>query len=211
MTQQYNFCLLEKRDHIWVVTINRPEVLNALHPAANFELESIFNDFAADQNAWVAVLTGAGEKAFSTGNDLKFQAAGGKLEVPVTGFAGLTSRFDLDKPVIAAVEGFALGGGFEIALACDLIVAGKNARFALPEPKVGLAALAGGIHRLSRQVGEKHAMEILLTGRHLSATEGLRMGFVNRVNRIGSAMDEALKMAQEMLECSPVSLQMTKH
>ncbi|MGK0440767.1 MAG: crotonobetainyl-CoA hydratase [Pseudohongiellaceae bacterium] len=210
MTQQYDFCLLEKKQHIWIITINRPEALNALHPPTNFELELIFNDFAADKNAWIAILTGAGEKAFSTGNDLKFQAAGNKLEIPTTGFAGLTSRFDLDKPVIAAVQGYALGGGFEIALACDMIVADKNARFALPEPKVGLAAIAGGIHRLSRQIGEKQAMDVLLTGRYIDAEEGQRMGFVNRICSSGTVLDEALELAQTILACSPVSIQMTK-
>jgi len=210
MTQTYEFCLLEKREHIWIVTINRPEALNALHPAANFELESIFNDFSADKNAWIAILTGAGGRAFSTGSDLKFQAEGGKLTVPATGFAGLTSRFDLDKPVIAAVQGYAMGGGFEIALACDLIVADQTAVFSLPEPKVGLAALAGGIHRLSRQVGEKSAMDILLTGRKISAEEGQRMGFVSRISDSGTVLEQALEVAQEMLACSPVSLQMTK-
>jgi crotonobetainyl-CoA hydratase len=210
MNQEFEFCLLEKKEHIWIVTINRPEAMNALHPAANFELETIFNDFAADKSAWVAILTGAGGKAFCTGNDLKFQASGGKLEIPETGFAGLTSRFNMDKPVIAAVEGYAMGGGFEIALACDLIVADPNAQFALPEPKVGLAALAGGIHRLTRQIGEKQAMEILLTARRVNAEEGKAMGFVNRISEEGGVMDDALKLAQEILVCSPMSIQMTK-
>jgi crotonobetainyl-CoA hydratase len=210
MEHEFEFCLLEKRDHIWIVTINRPEAMNSLHPAANFELETIFNDFAEDKSAWVAIITGAGGRAFCTGNDLKFQASGGKLEIPETGFAGLTSRFNLDKPVIAAVEGYAMGGGFEIVLACDLIVADPSAKFALPEPKVGLAALAGGIHRLSRQIGEKQAMEILLTARRIGAEEGKVMGFVNRVSEAGGVMEEALKLAEEIIVCSPVSIQMTK-
>jgi len=213
MSNEYKFCTLEKRDHVWVITINRPEALNALHPPINYELETIFNNYAADKNAWVAILTGAGDKAFSVGHDLKFQAAGGKITIPKTGFAGLTSRFDLDKPVIAAVNGFAMGGGFEVALACDLIVADSRAQFALPEPKVGLAALAGGIHRLSRQIGEKHANDLLLTARKVGAEEGQRMGFVNRIvdtSTSTSVLDEALNIAEAMLSCSPVSLQVTK-
>ena len=210
MSQAYEFCQLEKKEHIWIVTINRPDSLNAIHPPTSFELDSIFNDFAADDDAWIAILTGAGEKAFSTGNDLKFQASGGKVTTPSSGFGGLTQRFDLDKPIIAAVNGYAMGGGFEIALACDLIVASTNAVFALPEPKVGLAALAGGIHRLSRQIGEKQAMDILLTARNVSADEGHRMGFVNRLAESKSALDTALEVANTMLACSPVSLKVTK-
>ena len=160
----YEFCRVEREGRLLVVTLDRPEVMNALHPPANFELERVFDGFVADPELWVAILTGAGDRAFCAGNDLKYQASvGGKLEIPRTGFAGLTSRFDNPKPVIAAVNGVAMGGGFEIALACDLIVAAEGAIFALPEPRVGLAALAGGIHRLPRQIGQKHAMGMLLT------------------------------------------------
>ena len=165
------FCTAERDGHLLIVTINRPERMNALHPPANFELEGIFNDFAADPDLWVAIITGAGDRAFSAGNDLRWQAEGNKLEVPATGFAGLTARFDLAKPVIAAVNGVAMGGGFEIALACDLIIASDNAKFALPEPKVGLAALAGGLHRLPRQIGVKQAMGMILTGRQVPAAD----------------------------------------
>ncbi|CAH0992120.1 Carnitinyl-CoA dehydratase [Sinobacterium norvegicum] len=213
MTNHYKFCTLEKRDHIWIVTINRPDALNALHPPTNYELESVFNDFDTDKNAWVAILTGAGNQSFSVGHDLKYQASGAKVTIPKTGFAGLTARFDLDKPVIAAVNGFAMGGGFEIALACDLIVADQRAQFALPEPRVGLAALAGGIHRLSRQIGQKQAMDMLLTARKVGAEEGQRMGFVNRIVSVTdntTVVDEAVKVAEQMILCSPVSLQMTK-
>src|SRR6185312_13255119 len=102
-----------------------------------------------------------------------------------TGFGGLTSRFDLTKPVIAAVNGLAMGGGFEIALACDIIIAAENALFALPEPRVGLAALAGGLHRLPREIGTKKALGMILTGRRVSAAEGQALGFVNEVVKTG--------------------------
>ena len=117
----------------------------------------VASDLVSDPDLWVAIITGAGERAFSAGNDLKFQASGGmggKLTAPKHSFGGLTSRYDNSKPVIAAVNGVAMGGGFEIALACDLIVASEGAIFALPEPRVGLAALAGGMHRLPRQIGQ---------------------------------------------------------
>ena len=205
------FCQVEREGRLLRVTINRPEVMNALHPPANFELEKVFDDFAADPELWVAILTGAGERAFSAGNDLKFQAsAGGRLEIPRTGFAGLTSRFGNPKPVIAAVNGVAMGGGFEIALACDLVVAAESAVFALPEPRVGLAALAGGIHRLPRQIGLKHAMGMLLTGRRVSAREGQALGFVNEVVPASELLPAARRWAAAILECAPLSVRATK-
>jgi len=205
------FCQVEREGRVLRVTINRPEVMNALHPPANFELEKVFDDFAADPELWVAILTGAGERAFSAGNDLKFQAsAGGRLEIPRTGFAGLTSRFGDPKPVIAAVNGVAMGGGFEIALACDLVVAAESAVFALPEPRVGLAALAGGIHRLPRQIGLKHAMGMLLTGRRVSAREGQALGFVNEVVPASELLPAARRWAAAILECAPLSVRATK-
>jgi crotonobetainyl-CoA hydratase len=205
------FCQVEREGRVLRVTINRPEVMNALHPPANFELEKVFDDFAADPELWVAILTGAGERAFSAGNDLKFQAsAGGRLEIPRTGFAGLTSRFGNPKPVIAAVNGVAMGGGFEIALACDLVVAAESAVFALPEPRVGLAALAGGIHRLPRQIGLKHAMGMLLTGRRVSAREGQALGFVNEVVPASELLPAARRWAAAILECAPLSVRATK-
>jgi len=144
------FSVVTRKGAITIVTLSRPEVYNALHTDAHFELNKVFDDFSADPGQWVAIVTGAGDKAFCAGNDLKWQAAGGKRGWDTGGFAGLTSRFDCDKPIIAAVNGVAMGGGFEIALACDLIIASENAMFALPEPRVGLAALAGGLHRLPR-------------------------------------------------------------
>src|SRR5581483_7404262 len=133
------FCETSRDGHVLTVTINRPEVMNALHPPANAELAAVWDSFAADPDLWIGIITGAGDRAFSAGNDLKYQASGGDMSgQPASGFAGLTSRFDLDKPVIAAVNGVAMGGGFEIALACDIIVASEQAVFALPEPRVGL-------------------------------------------------------------------------
>ncbi len=200
---------------LMIVTINRPEVMNALHPMASQELSEAFDEFAGNPDLWVAIITGAGERAFSAGNDLKYhadlRARTGKRPVsPPKGFAGLTFRHDLDKPVIAAVNGVAMGGGFEIALACDLIIASDRAKFALPEPRVGLAAGGGGLQRLPRQVPLKKAMGMLLTGRHVSAQEGYEMGFVTDVVPHDNLMREARRWASMIIECSPVSVRATK-
>lgn len=208
------FCKVEREGPLTIVTINRPEAMNALHPDSNAELAEIFDDFDADPEQWVAIITGAGDRAFSSGNDLKFMAKamarGAGIEPPATGFAGLTNRYNLNKPVIAAVNGVAMGGGFEIALACDLIVASNTATFALPEPKVGIAALAGGLLRLPQQIGIKRAMSLILTGRRVSAEEGLELGFVNQVTSPESLMQEARRWAAEIAACSPMSIRASK-
>ncbi|HEY3798597.1 MAG TPA: enoyl-CoA hydratase-related protein [Caulobacteraceae bacterium] len=206
----YKYVLVEKDGPITTVTLNRPEVMNALHADAHDELGEVFDAFGADESQWVAIVTGAGERAFSAGNDLKHQASGNRMGQPASGFAGLTTRFDLNKPLIAAVNGVAMGGGFEIALACDLIVASESAIFALPEPRVGLAALAGGVHRLPRQIGLKKAMGMILTGRRVSAREGLELGFVNEVTAPGDLMTAAKRWADLICECSPMSVRASK-
>lgn len=203
------YCIVEKADHIMTVTINRPERLNSLHPPANAELGEVFDDYANDPDMWVAIITGAG-RAFSAGNDLRYQAEGGERMPTPRGFGGLSSRFDLTKPVIAAVNGVAMGGGFEIALACDLIIASENARFALPEPKVGLAALAGGLNRLPRQIGSKRALGMILTGRHVPAAEGETLGFVNEVVAPDELMNAARRWAEMICECAPLSIRASK-
>jgi enoyl-CoA hydratase/carnithine racemase len=192
------------------VTINRPEVRNALHPPANLELEEIFNEFQQNPDQWVAIITGAGDQAFCAGNDLKYQASGKKVTLPQTGFAGLTARFDNVKPIIAAVNGVAMGGGFEIALACDLVVASERAVFAVPEPRVGLAALAGGLHRLPRQLPLKVAMGIILTGRRVGAQEAYQIGIANEVVPHDELMKAARRWADQILECAPLSVRASK-
>jgi len=205
------FCLTQREGNLLIITINRPDVMNSLHPPGNRALSAAFDEFHNDPALWVAIVTGAGERAFSAGNDLKYQASGGDMSgQPKSGFGGLTSRFDLVKPVIAAVNGVAMGGGFEIALACDLIVAAENAVFALPEPRVGLAALAGGVHRLPRQIGLKNAMGMMLTGRRVSAAEGQQLGFVNEVVPVGQAVAGAKRWAAQILECAPLSVRASK-
>lgn len=206
------FVRFEKHGHLAWITIDRPEVMNALHPPCHDELDSIWNEFAADAELWVAILTGAGERAFSAGNDLKWTAEnGGRLPpMPAGGFGGLVNRFDLDKPVIAAVNGFALGGGFELVLACDIVIAAEHARFGLPEPRVGLMAAAGGAQRLARQIPLKLAMGMMLTGEHIEARRAAELGLVNEVVPAAELRATARRWAERILECSPLSVRATK-
>ena len=206
----YTFCQVAREGRLLIVTINRPDVMNALHRPASLELERVFDAFAADPGLWVAILTGAGERAFCAGNDLKYQAAGNDTALPPSGFGGLTARFGLTKPVIAAVNGLAMGGGFELALACDLLIAVEGAFFALPEPKVGLMAAAGGAQRLVRQIPLKLAMGMMLTGEHVDARRALELGLVNEVVPAAELGAAATRFAERILECSPLSVRATK-
>ncbi len=207
----YEFITTEQRGNILLVTMNRPEVYNAVHMDMHHEMADCWDKFAAAQDQWVAVLTGAGDKAFSAGNDLKATASGGsKKLLPDSGFAGLSSRFDLEKPIIAAVNGFAMGGGFETALSCDIILASENAKFALPEVKVGFFAAASGVQRLSRYVGRLAAQEMMLTGRTIMADEALKMGCVNEVVPHDKLMERAMELAEQMTTVSPSAVKATK-
>lgn len=212
------FCRYEKRGHVAYLTITRPQVMNSLHPAASRELAGAWDDFAADDNAWVAVFTGEGDRAFSAGNDLKNTAEMSRLpreqrpdqSMPASGFGGITSRFDLFKPVIARVNGFALGGGLEMALACDIIVAADHAELGLPEPRRGLIAGALGVHRLPRALPLKAAMGHLLTGRHMTAQRGYELGLVNEVVPL-SGLDAAVEAwVADIIRCAPLSVRATK-
>lgn len=207
---ELQFIRYEKHDHVATITIDRPEVMNALHPPAMAELSSAWDDVSADSQVRVAILTGAGQQAFSAGNDLKWMAQHGVPKLPPGGFGGLCARFDLWKPVIAAVNGLALGGGFEMALAADIVVAAEHARFGLPEPRVGLAASAGGVHRLPRQIPLKVAMGLMMTGKPLSAEEALGWGLLNQVVAGSKLMSEARRWAAEIEECSPLAVQASK-
>jgi crotonobetainyl-CoA hydratase len=209
-TEKNEFIRTETRGRVFIVTIARPAVMNAIHPPASLEMADAWDGFEADPDLWVGIVTGEGERAFSAGNDLKYQAAGGEFSAPPSGFGGLTSRLGCNKPIIAAVNGIALGGGFEIALAADIIVASENARFGLPEPRVGLAALAGGMHRLPRQIGLKNAMALLLTGRHFDAREAHRLGLVSEVVPAAELMPKAIALAEEIAACAPLSVRATK-
>lgn len=205
----YEFVEVEREGPLTIVTINRPASHNALNSAAQKELGAVFDDFASDDSQWVAIITGAGPKAFCAGHDIRAEPVISPAMSQAPGFGGLASRFDLSKPVIAAVNGLAMGGGFEIVLACDLAVASSNAVFALPEPRVGLAALAGGIQRLPQMVGLKRAMGMLLTGRHVAAHEACELGIINEVVD-DDVLGAAKRWAEKILACSPMSVRATK-
>ena len=204
------YCKVDREGPLTIVTITRPERRNALHIHATEALQEVWDDYAADPDQHVAILTG-GPDFFCAGNDLKWQAEGGKVGGVRSGFAGLCYRFDLDKPIIAAVNGIAMGGGFETVLNCDIVIADETARFALPEVKFGMAALAGGVHRLTRTIGRQRAMGIYLTGRMVSAAEGLEYGFVNEVAPAHEALSVARGWAETLLANGPLALQATKH
>jgi enoyl-CoA hydratase/carnithine racemase len=206
----YQFCTVQDEARLRIVTLNRPEVLNALHADANDELASVWDEFAARDDLWVGIITGAGERGFCAGNDLKVQAGGKRRPNGPRGFAGICNRFDLAKPLIAAVNGVAMGGGFEAALACDIVIAAENAIFALPEPRVGLIAGAGGVHRLPRSIPIKQAMGMILTGRRVPAREGFELGFVTEVVPEGQALEAAKRWAAMILECSPKAVRASK-
>jgi enoyl-CoA hydratase/carnithine racemase len=212
----HEFITVERKDHLTIITLNRPERMNALHPPAHQELHATLNEYATDPDQWVCIITGSGEKAFSAGNDLKWQAENGReainegMKGVTSGFAGLVRRHDCFKPIIAAVNGFALGGGFEIALACDIIIAAENATFGLPEPRVGLMAAAGGVHRLPRQIPYHIAMGMMLAGKRLSAQEAFQRGLANEVVPQDKLLETAEAWAAEIMLGAPLSLQATK-
>lgn len=208
LRDDYANCLVRREGHLLEVTINRPDARNSLTPMANDELSEIFDAFEADPNLWVAILTGAGSEAFCTGADLKYNASGKPIWIPRSGFAGLTSR-RRTKPVIAAVNGFAMGGGTETCLACDVVVAEEQAQFALSEVKVGVIAGAGGIARLPRQIPRKLAVELILTGRKFSAHDAQRYGMINRVVPRGGALAGAREIAAEILQASPTAVRLS--
>ena len=207
---EYEFVKVERDERTTLITINRPEVYNALHSPAHIEFDQVFNEFASDPDQWVAIITGAGNKAFSAGNDLKYQAAGGRRDRPPSGFAGLTERFNLNKPVIAAVNGFAMGGGLECALACDIRIAEKQAKLALPEPKVGLLPCGGGTQQLPRLVGEGWAKRMILAGEQVDAELGLKIGLVEEVVETGESYTKGIELAEQVCNQSPLSISACK-
>jgi acetyl-CoA C-acetyltransferase len=208
----YKFINVQNEDGLSLLCINRPECSNALNAESQREMESFFDDFQADPNQLVAIITGTGSKAFCAGMDLKAVASGDRSErrLPLSGFGGLTYRFNLDKPVIAAVNGACVGGGFELALSCDIIIASDGARFGFPEPKHGTAALAGGMQRLARQIGLKRAMDLILTARLIDAQQGAAMGFVNEVVPTKTLLDVARRRALQILALDPLAVRASK-
>jgi enoyl-CoA hydratase/carnithine racemase len=210
MPMQPEFSSTSVDGHVLTVTFDRPEQRNALHTAANQELGAIFDEFERNPDLWVAIVTGAGDEAFCAGTDVEATWTKGSLPGSASGFAGLATRHRRKKPVIAAVEGLALGAGFEAALACDIIVAGESSSFGLTQPRSGKAALCGGIQRLVEELGPKRAHALLLTARRISAREAAAIGIVAEVVPDGEALAAARRWAGEIAECSPTALAATK-
>lgn len=203
-----DFVITERRGAVLVITLDRPEARNAVTRALSMEMAEALDTFEADPQLVVAVITGSGG-TFCAGMDLKAFAAGERPEIEGRGFAAITER-PPTKPVIAAVEGFALAGGCELALACDLIVAAESAEFGLPEATLGLVAGSGGLIRLPQRIPRQIALEIALTGRRFPAPEAHRWGLVNRLAPTGAALDEALQLAEAITANGPLAVQMTK-
>jgi len=198
---------VSKQGNITHIVLNRPHAMNAITHEMHGLLDKTFDEFANDNSQQIAVVSGAGPRAFCAGSDLK---DGLGNAYPRGGYAGLINRFDLPKPVIASVDGVALGGGFELALACDIIIASERSSFGLPEPLVGAVALGGGLHRLPRQIGLKPAMGLILTSRRVSAKEGLRLGFVNEVVPYGQLDDTVTGYCKDILKGAPLAIQASK-
>jgi len=218
MQAEFDTVIYQKHRHVAHITLNRPEVHNAMSLRMHDELRAIWDDFERDDSLWVGVLSGAGQRAFSVGQDLKelvTRTAAGESASSFgsrgrAGFPRLTERLELSKPLIAKVSGYALGGGFELALACDIIIAADNASFGLPEAKLGLIAGAGGLFRLPRQIPFKVAMGHLLTGRAMGAQRAYELGLVNEVVPLEKLDDCVNGWLADMLRCAPLSLRSIK-
>jgi enoyl-CoA hydratase/carnithine racemase len=206
--------LVERRERVAVVTLNRPEARNAVHDELTVAMADVLDELEADDDVWVLVVTGAGDVSFCAGQDLRTVPTG---RPPATdepprdlgGFAAITTRQFL-KPTIAAVNGFALGGGTEICLALDCVVADEHAQFGLPEVTRGLMAAAGGLQRLPRRIPPALAMELILTGRSISAARALEIGLINRVVPSGGCVDAAVELAEEICQASPLAVRYSK-
>lgn len=214
--------MFEKKDHLAILTLNRPEAMNAMNAAMRREMGAAFVDFRDDADAWVLVITGAGDRAFCAGMDLREMAsnlargAGGsprdsgapRVEEPVPSL--MAGNVEIWKPIIAAINGVAVGGGLETALACDIRIAADSARIGLSEPKRGIIPGGGGLARLPRLVPLGAAMEILLTGDLITAQEAYRIGLVNQVVPAAELMPAAKKMAERLMESAPLALRAIK-
>lgn len=201
-------------DHVARVTIDRPEVMNAIDRDAEQRLQAIWAEIEQDRSVRVVVLTGAGERAFSTGADMKGGSGASGLDYWAMprpgGFGGIALRESLDVPVIARVNGHAVGGGFEMMLGCDLVVAAEHATFGLPEARVGRMPLDGGMTLLQRQIPHRAAMGMLMTGRRIKAAEALAFGLVNEVVPLAELDAAVDRWVAEVLACAPLSVRAIK-
>jgi enoyl-CoA hydratase len=200
--------LRERRDRVLLITLNRPEARNAVNLALAEQLARALDELDSDPGLSVGVLTGAG-KGFSAGMDLKAFVAGERPHIADRGFAGITRR-SAEKPLIAAIEGFAVAGGLEIALSCDLIVAARDARLGIAEVKRGLVAAAGALIRLPQRMPYHAAMELALTGEFIDGARAYELGLVNRATEPGQALDTAIELAEQIAQNAPLALRASK-
>jgi enoyl-CoA hydratase len=200
--------LRERRGHVEILTINRPEARNAINRATAIALGDALDSCESDDDVWVVILTGAGDKAFSAGMDLKAFAKG---EFPSTdkGFGGITQR-DFPKPLIAAANGAALAGGFEILISCDMVIAADHAKFGIPEASRGLVAGAGGLIRLPKRIPLAVAYEMALTADPIDAQRAYELGLVNRVVPGEQVLDEAVALAERIAKNAPLAVRTSK-
>jgi enoyl-CoA hydratase len=208
MTDEEKAVLTERRDGVLLITLNRPDARNAVNAALAHGVADALDELDADDELRIGVLTGAG-KGFSSGMDLKAFVKGERPYVEDRGFAGITQRSS-DKPLIAAIEGFAVAGGFEIALSCDLIVAARGTRLGIPEAKRSLVAAAGALIRLPKRIPYHVAMELALTGDPIDAERAAELGLVNRLTEPGGAVDGALELAAAIAKNGPLALTASK-
>ncbi|MGC8855427.1 MAG: enoyl-CoA hydratase-related protein [Anaerolineae bacterium] len=206
----YTTILTEKRGRVGLITLNRPQAMNALNHTLLAELMSALEAFDYNDEIGAMVITG-NEKAFAAGADIKDMAEASVVDMLLRGTIDLFDRIrHIKKPIIAAVSGWALGGGCELALSCDLIVASESAKFGQPEITIGVIPGAGGTQRLARLLGKHLAMEMVLNNRTLSASEALHFGLANRVAPVERYLDEALSLAEEIASRAPLAVRMAK-
>jgi E-phenylitaconyl-CoA hydratase len=212
---EFDNIIYEKKDRIATVTINRPERRNAIDPKTSYELRAAWTDFRDDPDLWVGILTGAGDKAFSAGADLvaMAQAMAGQADVAAAiaaPFGGITRGFECWKPMIAAINGYCLAGGLEMALCCDIRVAAEHAEFGVPEVSRAIIPGAGGTQRLPRSLPLGIALELLVTGARFDAQWALRNGLVNYVVSADQVMPKALEIARAICENGPLAVRAAK-
>ena len=206
----YQYILVERDERVGIVTLNRPKELNALRTELVSELASALEEFDRDEEIGCIVMTGAGDRAFAAGADIKEMSDKSPIDMLKGGLAAWQRIRNIQKPVIAAVGGYALGGGCELAMHCDMIVASENARFGQPEILLGIIPGAGGTQRMARTLGKYRTMEIVLTGAQVSAEEMHALGLVNRVVPKGEHLTEAVKLAKTIAAQAPVALRLAK-
>jgi len=211
---EYENIKFERQGRVAHITLNREERRNAINPETSSELLQAFTEFKENDDLWVAIVTGAGDKAFSAGADLvamsqSFQGGGSAALMSVP-FAGITRRFECWKPIIAAINGFCLAGGLELALSCDIRIAAEHATFGLPEPKRAIIPAATGTQRLPRAVPLAFAMELLLTGERFDAETALRFGLISRIVPADQLAATAQEIADKILECGPLAVRYIK-